>query len=124
MTDETRARTARSIAARLRSFYEEELAAAAAGDVVRLEALTGRRRACESDIEELSTCLNRAGAAEPDLEESVEELLELARRSHAAVERLRGRVLEGFGLLRELRRAAASYAGSPAPAGTLVDKEG
>jgi hypothetical protein len=106
----------KTILDRIRSFYEEELDAARAGDTDRLAALAPKRRAMEADVAAL--------AARPELverAEQLEELLDLARRSHAEVGRLGGCVVEGLGLLRELRRA---YRRPPSPRGALVDREG
>ena len=116
----------RALVSRIRAFYEKELAVALCGDVTRLDELAAERRRCAAWAAELCAIQETsADAALRDfIREQAEALMGMARRSHEAVSRLRGRVLDGFDALRRLRCAAESAGRPQAHPGILVDREG
>ena len=122
---------ARSLIGTVRTFYEEELAAAAAGDMDRLEQLSGRRQAAETHLAELAIELARVQASGPgasgdvrSVREELEALVALAERGHEQARNLKERVLDGARVLRAIRQAAEHYEEAPGYRGAIVDREG
>jgi hypothetical protein len=120
---------------RVRAFLREELDAAAAGDVDRLEALGRQRRAVEADVAEVAAQLALLRAQERGSEGAcsewidgvatdLEDLFAVARASQERVQNLKNRVVDGLQLLSAVRRAAHTYEALRPRCGALVDREG